>query len=51
MRTMIGAVWFAFSVWPSNAIWFAIFLVVLIVRPAGLLGQVGAEEVGFREQS
>ena len=35
----------------KNAIWFAIFLVVLIVRPAGLLGQVGAEEVGFREQS
>ncbi len=35
----------------KNAVWFAIFLVVLIVRPAGLLGQVGAEEVGFREQS
>ncbi len=35
----------------KNAIWFAIFLVVLIVRPAGLMGQVGAEEVGFREQS
>ncbi len=35
----------------KNAIWFAIFLVVLVVRPAGLLGQVGAEEVGFREQS
>jgi branched-chain amino acid transport system permease protein len=35
----------------KNAIWFAIFLVVLIVRPAGLLGQVGAEEVGFREQN
>jgi len=27
-----------------------IFLVVLVVKPAGLLGQVGAEEVGFREQ-
>jgi branched-chain amino acid transport system permease protein len=35
----------------KNAIWFLIFLVVLIVRPAGLMGQVGAEEVGFREQS
>ncbi|MDE1949455.1 MAG: branched-chain amino acid ABC transporter permease [Burkholderiales bacterium] len=33
-----------------SAIWFVIFLIVLIVRPAGLLGQVGAEEVGFREQ-
>ena len=33
-----------------SAVWFLIFLVVLIVRPAGLLGQVGAEEVGFREQ-
>jgi branched-subunit amino acid ABC-type transport system permease component len=34
-----------------HAIWFLIFLVVLIIRPAGLLGQVGAEEVGFREQN
>ena len=34
----------------KNAIWFIIFIVVLIVRPAGLFGQVGAEEVGFREQ-
>jgi branched-chain amino acid transport system permease protein len=33
-----------------SAIWFLIFLVVLVVKPAGLLGQVGAEEVGFREQ-
>lgn len=33
-----------------SAVWFLIFLVVLIVRPTGLLGQVGAEEVGFREQ-
>ena len=33
-----------------SAIWFLIFLVVLIVRPSGLMGQVGAEEVGFREQ-
>ena len=35
----------------KNAIWLIIFLIVLIVRPSGLLGQVGAEEVGFREQS
>ena len=35
----------------KNAIWFIIFLIVLIVRPAGLMGQVGAEEVGFREQN
>jgi branched-chain amino acid transport system permease protein len=34
-----------------SAVWFVIFLIVLVVRPAGLLGQVGAEEVGFREQS
>ncbi|MES2536950.1 MAG: branched-chain amino acid ABC transporter permease [Pseudomonadota bacterium] len=34
----------------KSAIWFIIFLVVLILRPSGLLGQVGAEEVGFREQ-
>ena len=34
-----------------SAVWFIIFLIVLIVRPAGLLGQVGAEEVGFREQN
>ena len=35
----------------KNAIWFIIFIVVLIVRPSGLMGQVGAEEVGFREQN
>lgn len=34
----------------KQAIWFLIFLAVLVVRPAGLFGQVGAEEVGFREQ-
>jgi branched-chain amino acid transport system permease protein len=33
-----------------SAVWFVIFLVVLIVRPSGLFGQVGTEEVGFREQ-
>ena len=35
----------------KHAVWFIIFLVVLIVRPSGLLGQAGAEEVGFREQN
>lgn len=35
----------------KQAVWFLIFLVVLIVRPTGLFGQVGAEEVGFREQT
>lgn len=34
----------------KQAIWFVIFLAVLIVKPSGLFGQVGAEEVGFREQ-
>jgi len=34
----------------KQAIWFMIFLAVLIVRPSGLFGQVGAEEIGFREQ-
>jgi branched-chain amino acid transport system permease protein len=34
----------------KKAIWFLIFLAVLVVRPTGLFGQVGAEEVGFREQ-
>jgi branched-chain amino acid transport system permease protein len=34
----------------KQAIWFLIFIAVLIVRPSGLFGQVGAEEVGFREQ-
>jgi len=29
---------------------YLIFLAALIVRPTGLFGQVGAEEVGFREQ-
>lgn len=33
----------------KQAIWFLIFIVVLIVRPQGLLGQAGAEEVGLRE--
>lgn len=34
----------------KQAIWFLIFIIVLIVRPQGLLGQAGAEEVGLREQ-
>jgi len=33
-----------------RAIWFLIFIAVLVARPAGLMGTVGAEEVGFREQ-
>jgi len=35
----------------KQAIWFLIFLAVLVFKPSGLFGQVGAEEVGFREQS
>jgi branched-chain amino acid transport system permease protein len=35
----------------KQAIWFLIFLAVLVIRPTGLFGQVGAEEVGFREQT
>jgi len=34
----------------KQAIWFLIFIAVLILRPSGLLGQVGAEEVGLRAQ-
>ena len=34
----------------KQAIWFLIFIAVLIVRPQGLMGQAGAEEVGLREQ-
>jgi branched-chain amino acid transport system permease protein len=34
----------------KSAVWFLIFIIVLIVRPSGLLGTVGAEEVGLREQ-
>ena len=33
----------------KQAIWFMIFIGVLILRPAGLLGQVGAEEMGLRD--
>lgn len=35
----------------KQAFWFIIFLAVLVIRPSGLFGQVGAEEIGFREQS
>jgi branched-chain amino acid transport system permease protein len=35
----------------KQAFWFIIFLAVLVIRPSGLFGQVGAEEVGFREQT
>ena len=35
----------------KQAVWFLIFLAVLVVRPSGLFGQKGAEEVGMREQS
>lgn len=34
----------------KQAVWFLIFIAVLVVRPSGLLGQAGAEEVGLREQ-
>jgi branched-chain amino acid transport system permease protein len=51
---MVGIVeaFAGFYIDPSlkQAIWFVILIVVLILRPAGLLGQVGAEEVGLREQ-
>jgi len=33
------------------AVLFAVFIAVLIIKPSGLFGQVGAEEVGLREQS
>lgn len=32
----------------KNAVLFAVFIAVLIVRPSGLFGQIGAEEVGLR---
>jgi branched-chain amino acid transport system permease protein len=34
----------------KHAIWFLLFIAMLIVRPSGLFGVVGAEEVGLREQ-
>lgn len=35
----------------KHAAWFLIFIAVLVIRPSGLFGHVGAEEVGLREQS
>lgn len=32
----------------KTAIWFALFIVVLIVRPTGLLGRPGSAEIGLR---
>lgn len=32
----------------KHAVLFAVFIAVLIVRPSGLFGQVGAEEIGLR---
>ncbi len=34
----------------KTAIWFLVFIAVLVVRPGGLFGVAGAEEVGLREQ-
>jgi branched-chain amino acid transport system permease protein len=34
----------------KQAIWFLILIAALVLRPSGLLGQVGAEEVGLRGQ-
>jgi branched-chain amino acid transport system permease protein len=35
----------------KQAVLFMVFIAVLIIRPAGLFGHAGAEEVGLREQS
>jgi branched-chain amino acid transport system permease protein len=35
----------------KHAVLFMVFIVVLLVRPSGLFGIAGAEEVGLREQS
>ena len=35
----------------KHAVLFAVFIIVLVVRPSGLFGQVGAEEVGLRGQT
>nr|WP_245248240.1 branched-chain amino acid ABC transporter permease [Tianweitania sediminis] len=35
----------------KTAIWFLVFIGVLIVKPGGLFGIAGAEEVGLREQN
>jgi branched-chain amino acid transport system permease protein len=35
----------------KQAVLFLMFIIVLVVRPSGLFGTAGAEEVGLREQS
>ena len=35
----------------KHAVLFTVFIAVLVVRPSGLFGVSGAEEVGLREQS
>lgn len=35
----------------KNALLFVVFIIVLIVKPSGLFGHTGSEEVGLREQS
>lgn len=35
----------------KHVAWFLVFILVLIVRPSGLFGIAGAEEVGLREES
>lgn len=35
----------------KTAIWFLVFIGVLIIRPGGLFGIAGAEEIGLREQN
>lgn len=35
----------------KTAIWFLVFIGVLIIRPGGLFGLAGAEEIGLREQN
>jgi branched-chain amino acid transport system permease protein len=34
----------------KHAVWFMVFIIMLIIRPSGLFGHIGAEEVGLREQ-
>ena len=34
----------------KQAVWFAIFILMLVVRPTGLFGLPGAEEIGLRAQ-
>ena len=34
----------------KQAVWFVIFIAMLVIRPTGLFGVVGAEEVGLRVQ-